>query len=107
MRILLDECVPRGLKRGFGAGHLVLTVPEAGWAGIKNGTLLALAAEKFDAFITTDSNLEYQQSLRHATLVIVVPISVSNDINALQPLVPKSIEELAVSRPGQIIRVGA
>ncbi|MCA1790203.1 MAG: hypothetical protein LC667_10190, partial [Thioalkalivibrio sp.] len=55
--------MPKGLKREFGPGHLVLTVPEAGWAGIKNGQMLNLATSKFDVFITTDTNLEYQQTL--------------------------------------------
>lgn len=39
MRLLLDECVPRRLKREL-PGHDVTTVSEAGWAGVKNGELL-------------------------------------------------------------------
>ena len=41
-KVLLDECVDRGLLKAI-AGHKVSTVPEAGWAGIKNGDLLGLA----------------------------------------------------------------
>ncbi len=41
MRILLDECLSKRLKREFGTGHFVLTVPEAGWAGTQNGRLIA------------------------------------------------------------------
>ena len=44
-------------------GHEVQTVPEAGWAGKKNGELLKLLAGKFEAFITIDKNLVYQQNL--------------------------------------------
>lgn len=48
MRVLLDECVPRKLRREL-SGHEVLTVTEQGWSGIKNGKLLsrvcALASE--------------------------------------------------------------
>jgi len=54
MRVLLDECVPRAL-RGDIPGHDVKTVAEAGWAGIKNGELLRLAATAFDLVITVDS----------------------------------------------------
>jgi hypothetical protein len=36
MRVLLDECVPRGLRAEL-PGHEVKTVAEAGWAGAKNG----------------------------------------------------------------------
>ena len=43
MRILLDECVPRPL-RGELTGHDVHTIWEMGWAGKKNGELLALMA---------------------------------------------------------------
>jgi hypothetical protein len=53
MRVLLDECVPRGLRREL-PGHEVKTVAEAGWAGVKNGELLQLAARQFDLFLTID-----------------------------------------------------
>jgi len=53
MRILLDECVPRGLKRHL-PGHEVQTVPEAGWSGVKNGLLLARAKGRFDVLLSTD-----------------------------------------------------
>ena len=43
MRVLLDECVPNGLRREL-PGHDVRTVPEMGWAAKENGELLALAA---------------------------------------------------------------
>jgi predicted nuclease of predicted toxin-antitoxin system len=43
MRILLDECVPRQLRK-YLAGHDVATVASSGW-GIKNGRLLDLARE--------------------------------------------------------------
>ena len=48
MRILLDENMDRRLKRDFDSGHQIMTVPECGWAGKKNGALLSLAAETFD-----------------------------------------------------------
>jgi hypothetical protein len=49
MRVLLDECVPRALRKEL-LGHEVKTVAEAGWAGVKNGELLQLAALHFDLF---------------------------------------------------------
>jgi hypothetical protein len=61
MRVLLDECVPRALRKEL-PGHEVKTVAEAGWAGVKNGELLELAARQFDVFLTVDRNLEYQQT---------------------------------------------
>ncbi len=40
-RVLLDECVDSRLAREL-TGHDVTTVPEAGWAGTRNGELLAV-----------------------------------------------------------------
>ena len=57
MRILLDEDVPRRLASLL-IGHEVTTVPQAGWAGVKNGKLLALAGSRFDLFVTMDRNIE-------------------------------------------------
>ena len=36
MRILLDECLPKRLKRDL-VGHDARTVPEMGWASKENG----------------------------------------------------------------------
>ena len=59
MRLLLDESVPGRLRRAL-PNHQVRTVVEMGWSGVKNGKLLALAANDFDAFTTVDKNLAYQ-----------------------------------------------
>ena len=56
MRLLLDGSVPGRLRRSL-TDHSVRTVVEAGWSGVKNGKLLALAAAEFDAFITVDKNM--------------------------------------------------
>lgn len=71
MRVLLDECLPRKLKREVQAS-VVKTVPEMGWASTKNGTLLRLAEKDFDIFLTNDQNLEYQQNLKLFDLAIIV-----------------------------------
>ena len=46
MRLLLDECVPKRLRREL-PGHEVRTAQEAGWAGVKNGALLRAADGQF------------------------------------------------------------
>jgi hypothetical protein len=56
MKVLLDECVPRKLRREL-TGHAVLTVTERGSSGIKNGKLLALGETEFELFLTVDQNL--------------------------------------------------
>lgn len=61
-RVLLDECLPKRLKREF-IDCAVSTVPEMGWAGKKNGELMKVAHAQFDVFVTADQNLQYQQNL--------------------------------------------
>jgi hypothetical protein len=64
MRILLDECAPRPLKREL-VDYEVLTVVEMGWSGKKNGELLRLMSQEgFTILLTTDQNLRYQQNLQ-------------------------------------------
>ena len=53
MNILLDESVPRLIKTRL-AEFSVSTVQEMGWTGLKNGELLTLAEQQFDAFITAE-----------------------------------------------------
>lgn len=60
MRILLDENIPRKLKRHFDKGFVVMTVPKRGWNGKKNGVLLRLAEPEFDVFVTMDKGIRYQ-----------------------------------------------
>jgi predicted nuclease of predicted toxin-antitoxin system len=78
MRILLDECVPRRLTHELG-DHEVRTVTEMGWAGMKNGALLQLAAESFDVLLTTDRNLAFQQNTATLPLGVIVLRAPSND----------------------------
>lgn len=85
MRILLDESLPHDLAPLI-AGHAVSTVRDEGWSGVHNGKLLALAATKFDAFITADRNLEFQQNLSKLPLAVVVLVARKNRIQDLEPL---------------------
>jgi hypothetical protein len=105
MRLLLDECVPKALRREL-TGHESRTVQEMGWAGVKNGALLRLAMETFDAFITVDQGIKFQQDLTGLTIRVVVLLGASNDIDDLRPLVPGALRALSVIQPSQVIQVG-
>ncbi len=94
MRILLDEDLPRRLASRL-VGHTVTTVPQAGWAGVKNGRLLALASSRFDAFVTMDRNLEFQQNLDRLPVAVLVVIAASNRLEHLVPLLPDILSALA------------
>lgn len=105
MRILLDECLPRRLKRWL-SGHEVQTVPEAGWATKQNGELLALAEGQFDVFVTVDRNLSFQQDLGRFKIAVVVMVAKGNRESDLRPLIPKLLVALTSAVSGQITRVG-
>jgi len=85
--------------------HSVRTVVEAWWSGIKNGKLLALAATEFDAFITVDKNLQFQQNLEKLPIAVVVIDAVSNELPVLLPLVPALLRELASLKPKAVTLV--
>ena len=104
MRVLLDECVPRALRADI-PGHEVTTVAEAGWAGIKNGALLQLAATRFDVLLTVDRSLQYQQKFTGLTIAVVVVDVLSNDIEAIRPLMPKVLEALPNAKRGAVTHV--
>jgi hypothetical protein len=104
MRLLLDECVPKRLKREL-PEHDVRTVPEAGWSGLKNGALLRAADGLFEVLLTVDQGLPYQQNLSGLHIAVVVIVAASNDIDDLRPMLPRVRETLAQIRPGEIVRV--
>ena len=77
MRILLDECLPKRLKRDL-VGHDARTVPEMGWASKQNGDLLGLAESQFEVFLTVDRNLSFQQDVSRFKVAVVVMAAKGN-----------------------------
>ncbi|MGH8560081.1 MAG: DUF5615 family PIN-like protein [Methylococcales bacterium] len=106
MRILLDEPVPARLRTRL-VGHEVTTVPKSGWAGIKNGRLLALAATQFDGFLTSDQNIEFQQNLTALPIEILVVVAKTNRMEDIEPLVPDILTALNQPSPRTLRKVGA
>lgn len=104
MRVLLDECLPRRLRSLF-TGHDVHTVPEMGWAGKKNGELLALlTADGFEVFVTADGGIRHQQNLP-AGVAVVVLVAASNRLADLVPRVPGALTALATIQPGDVVEI--
>lgn len=101
MRVLLDECVDRRLAREI-TGHEVTTVPEAGWASAKNGDVLALAQNSFDAFVTVDRNLSFQQRLPGFSIAVVILRARTNRLVDLRSLIPKLLEVLPKAKRGEV-----
>ena len=98
MRILLDESVPSRLGALL-IGHTATSVQRRGWTSVKNGKLLALAAQEFDLVLTADRGMEYQQNLATLPVSILVVIARSNRLEDLAPLVPAVLKALNEIEP--------
>ena len=89
MRLLLDENLPKRLKQDL-REHEVYTVADKGWTGISNGRLLTLLTENaFDALLTFDKNLQYQQNFSKYTIAVLVLNAPDNSYLTLKKLLPK------------------
>ena len=72
MRVLFDKNVPHGVRQ-FLSRHHVETVDERGWERISNGELLQAAeVAGFEAVVTADQNIVYQQNLKGRRIALVV-----------------------------------
>ena len=90
MRLLLDESVPAPLRRYFPDRFETRTVQQMGWAGIGNGRLRRLAADRgFQALVTTDRNMEHQQNRETLPIPVIVLVARRLNVQYLQPLVPR------------------
>jgi predicted nuclease of predicted toxin-antitoxin system len=102
MRLLLDECVPRRLKRDF-VEFEILTIYEAGFKGLKNGALIRSASRNFEILITVDKNIRHQQNKDKLSIAIIILSAKSNRYESLSPLIPKALKALENIKIGEII----
>ncbi|MBI1930257.1 DUF5615 family PIN-like protein [Candidatus Poribacteria bacterium] len=107
MRVLLDENMPRKLMQLFKSGVEVATVGQLGWKGKKNGELLRVAQNKFDAFVTMDKGIPHQQNLREIRMGIVLLEARSNRYEDLASLMSQVNDVLKTLKKGQVVRVTA
>ena len=101
MKLLLDECMPSVLKNDF-PGHVVLTVEDAGFKGLKNGKLLRAMAGSFDVLVTVDKSLPRQQNLAKFGIAVLLFRTFSNRYNDLLPLLPQALSALGSIQPGEV-----
>lgn len=106
MRLLLDEQVPRVFAVDL-PRHEIQTVQAMGWSGLENGELLrACAAAGFEALVTLDRGIEFQQNLAALPISVVVIKARSNRIEDLQPLATSVLEVLAGIKERTLVYVG-
>jgi len=106
VRILLDENLDWRLEK-FLPGHEVKSVPRIGWAGLKNGKLLARAAENFDVLVTMDGSMVSQQNLPKLKIAIVALRAPSNRLADTSSLMPKVLALLQTLKPGKVVKVSS
>jgi predicted nuclease of predicted toxin-antitoxin system len=105
VKILLDECLPLGLRHSFPRDE-VHTVQWAGLKGKTNGELLQAAEDaSYDVLVTVDKNLPHQQNLADLKLAIVIVTAPTNQLEDLLPLVNQILEALGTIERGQVVRV--
>ena len=106
MKLLLDECVVHDLKKDL-TGHEVATVVEAGFGGLENGELLRAAADAYDAFITVDRNLRFQQNIQTLRLGIIILKASGITYEHLKPLAPRILQALSTLKAGEFVYIEA
>ena len=103
--MLLDENIPYRLYRDFGPSHEVYSVNFMGWNSFTNGELLKrMLEEKFEALITWDQNIEFQQNFQKYPITVFVLHTASNDYDDLKLLVPKILASIEAGvTPGPVM----
>ena len=94
----------------FGAlltGHQVDSVHQRGWSDLDNGALLTACQAEYDAFVTLDQSLRYQQNLRGRPMAVLILHARSNRLQDLSPLVPAILAVLPTAPQGEVTLVGA
>jgi len=98
MKVLLDENIPRKLKYRFNEMYEILTVPDMGWSGIKNGDLLKQMNEKeFNVLISLYKNMSHQQSLQKFDVSLMVLDAENSLYPTVLQFIPK-IEKLLTKK---------
>jgi uncharacterized protein (DUF433 family) len=105
VKVLLDECIDRRFAALI-VGHEVKTVPQAGWAAVKNGDLLTLAVRHFDVFVTVDRNLSFQQHLPRFSIAVIVLRAPTNRLADLRELTKKLLDAIPAAKAGEVTWVG-
>ena len=97
----MDSNLPRAFA-GHLPGHRIETTHQRGWSDLDDGPLLDRAELEYDAFVTMDQNLRYQQNLRGRSLRIILVRAVSNRLPILADAGPAVLRALAEMAPGEL-----
>lgn len=99
---MFDQGTPVPLRH-YLPDHIVYTAFEMGWSGLANGELLRAAEKEFDALVTTDKNLRYQQNLASRKIaILVLPFASWPKLKEFVERIAEAIEAL---RPGDYVEL--
>jgi hypothetical protein len=84
-------------------GYEILTIDEAGFKGLKNGSLINAASKNFNVLITVDKNIQHQQNKDNLSIAIIILSAKSNRYESLSPLIPEALKALENITVGEII----
>ena len=104
MKILLDNCVPYRAGEFF-VGHDVTHASDIGFENLRNGELITRAALRFEALITTDKKIRYEQNLAKLALPVVELNTRFTRLDDLRTLTPHLPNALAATRDHLFISV--
>ena len=105
MKILLDHNLDRRLKR-----HLemfdVSTTHEMGWDDVLNGELLTLAENNgYDALLTADSKIKYQQNMTGRKVAIIVLRAPNNRLATHVEMISDVVNAISNVKAGEVVEV--
>ena len=86
--------------------HSVTTVQKRGWSGTRNGELLVLAQQEFDAFVTVDRKLASQQDLTKFRIPVLLIRARTNRLEHIRPLAAELLEKLPQAARGALTVIG-
>jgi hypothetical protein len=106
VRVLLDNCVPWRLADKCRV-HDVASVIDLGWDTLKDGPLLDAMVGRFDALVSVDKSLPFQQRLADRPFAVIVLRAKTNRLADLLPLVPELLRALKEMKAGEVREIRA
>jgi hypothetical protein len=103
LKVFFDEGVPEPLER-YLPNHKIETVGRLGWKGTRNGQLLAaVESAGFEAFITNDQRMEFEQNLLRRPFAIL--LLSTNHWPTMEPYAEKIASALQDCKPGSLTQI--
>jgi hypothetical protein len=100
VKVLLDENLDPRFRKLL-TDHDCTTALFAGWAGLKNGSLLATAeASGFEVFLTGDRKIPHEQNMEGRLIAIVV--LTAHQLSIIRGHIAEISEAINAVKPGTI-----